>query len=238
METSFNFLSVAQWGPRKNMENTIKWFVDEFKNNKNVGLVLKTGMARNCNLDHVVTEMAIKNTLEVADPNSERKCKVYLLHGDLTSNEMGSIYKNKKIKGLVSATHGEGFGLPIFEAACSGLPVIAPNVTGHVDFLYTEGNKQKFLPVEFTVNEVPESAVWDGIIPRGSRWYFPEESSFRKQMRELYKNHSKHKSTALELSEELKQTHSLEIINKKINTEIMTMIESDLDELDIKVLDS
>ncbi len=39
-DSDFNFLVVSQWGPRKNIENTIKWFVEEFRN-EDVGLVLK-----------------------------------------------------------------------------------------------------------------------------------------------------------------------------------------------------
>ena len=31
LETEFNFLAVAQWSIRKNMDNTVKWFVEEFK---------------------------------------------------------------------------------------------------------------------------------------------------------------------------------------------------------------
>jgi hypothetical protein len=38
LTTDFNFLSVAQFGPRKNLHNTIKWFVEEF-HDENVGLV-------------------------------------------------------------------------------------------------------------------------------------------------------------------------------------------------------
>ena len=39
----FNFLCVSQMGPRKNLENTIKWFVEEFIDQE-VGLVLKSNL--------------------------------------------------------------------------------------------------------------------------------------------------------------------------------------------------
>jgi len=38
LETDFNFLSVAQWGPRKNLENLVKWFIEENFDRENVGL--------------------------------------------------------------------------------------------------------------------------------------------------------------------------------------------------------
>ena len=40
LDTDFNFLTIAQMGPRKNIENTIKWFVEEFIDQE-VGLVIK-----------------------------------------------------------------------------------------------------------------------------------------------------------------------------------------------------
>ena len=47
LTNSFNFLAVAQFGPRKNLKNTIKWFVEEFRN-EDVGLVVKSNIAKNC----------------------------------------------------------------------------------------------------------------------------------------------------------------------------------------------
>ena len=61
---------------------------------------------------------------------------VYVVHGDFTDSQMNQLYNHPKVKAHVSFTHGEGFGLPIFEAAYSGMPVIAPDWSGHVDFLY------------------------------------------------------------------------------------------------------
>ena len=45
LEYDFNFVTVAQWGPRKNMENTIRGFVEEF-HDEEVGLVLKTSISK------------------------------------------------------------------------------------------------------------------------------------------------------------------------------------------------
>ena len=46
----FNFLTVAQFGPRKNVPNTIKWFVEEF-HDEEVGLIVKSNIAKNCIID-------------------------------------------------------------------------------------------------------------------------------------------------------------------------------------------
>ena len=45
LSSEFNFLIISQFGIRKNLTNTIKWFVEEFKN-EDVGLVVKTNLAK------------------------------------------------------------------------------------------------------------------------------------------------------------------------------------------------
>ena len=122
MDYNFNFLLMAQMGPRKNVANTIKWFIEEFKDEE-VGLVVKTNMSKNCLMDREKTFNDFKMLVRSLPP---RKCKVYLLHGDMDDDEIHSLYIHPQIKSLLTLTHGEGFGLPIFEAAYSGLPVIAP----------------------------------------------------------------------------------------------------------------
>ena len=54
----------------------------------------------------------------------------------MRDDELHSLFHHPKIKAFVSLTHGEGFGLPLFEAAYSGMPVLAPDWSGHLDFLY------------------------------------------------------------------------------------------------------
>ena len=60
---------------------------------------------------------------------------IYLIHGDFSDDEMNGIYNHPKVKAHVTFTHGEGFGRPLLEASISQKPVIAPNWSGHTDFL-------------------------------------------------------------------------------------------------------
>ena len=88
LDYDFNFLCVAQWGPRKNLPNTIRWFLEEFKNDK-VGLVCKVNHANNSLLDQESCKNALQQILKEF-PNA--KCKVYLLHGDMTNDEIHNLY--------------------------------------------------------------------------------------------------------------------------------------------------
>ena len=138
---------------------------------------------------------------------TNRKCKVYFLHGDLTDEEMHSLMNHKSINALVSLTHGEGFGLPIFEAAYSGLPVLATDWSGHLDFLYkpTKNKKGKeklrahFAKIDYDLEMIPEHAVWDGVIQKDSMWAYPQQGSYKMKLREVYKDYDRFKSQAKKL---------------------------------------
>ena len=41
LEYDFNFLMVAQYGPRKNLAHAVNWFIEEFHDDE-VGLVFKS----------------------------------------------------------------------------------------------------------------------------------------------------------------------------------------------------
>ena len=182
LEYEHNFLVAAQMGPRKNLQNTIKWFVEEFREEE-VGLVVKCYAAKNCLLDR---EMTMQNLRQLISSLGEKKCKVYLLHGDMTDEEMHSLQTHPKISAFLSLAHGEGFGLPIFEASYSGNPVIATGWSGQLDFLVDEEGKSNFYNVNFDLNQVQPAVVWDGVLIADSMWAYPREQSAKKCMRDCY----------------------------------------------------
>ena len=186
VDTSFNFLTVAQMGPRKDLESTVKWFLQEFET-EDVGLIIKTNVAKNCLLDRKVCLNNLKNIINQAN-TPDRKCKVYLIHGNMTDEEMHSLYIDNNVHALIAIPHGEGFGLPIFEAAYSGLPVISIGWSGQCDFLYDNQTPPKphFYEVGFDIRPVPAEAVWDNVIIKESGWAYAREESAKEQMRSCY----------------------------------------------------
>ena len=113
------------------MENTVKWFTEEFKDD-NVGLILKTAVSASGPIDRQLTVERLKTFTPL---QKRGKCKVYLLHGDLEESEIHSLYNREDVHAYVTATHGEGYGLPIFEASYYGLPIVATNWSAHTEFL-------------------------------------------------------------------------------------------------------
>jgi len=183
LEYDFNFLVMAQFGPRKNLPNTIKLFLEEFYNDE-VGLVIKSNIAKNCLMDREKLFHDIRGFVAGAP---DRKCKIYLLHGDLDDKEVHSLFEHDKIKAFLTLTHGEGFGLPVFEAAYTGVPVIAPGWSGQLDFLVNkQTGKSEFYNVEYDLHPVPEHVVWENVIIKESMWANPREHSAKQKMRECY----------------------------------------------------
>lgn len=178
----FNFLVVSQMGPRKNMDNTIRWFVEEFIDQE-VGLIVKTNLRSNSIIDKEQTEASLKAILA---PYPERKCSVSLLHGDLTEGQMQALYENDKVKAMINISHGEGFGLPLFEAARTALPIITIGWSGQLDFLRHDG-KDYFLKVKHDLKPVQPESVWEGVIQANSEWAYADQGSYKMALRMMYK---------------------------------------------------
>ena len=207
LEHDFNFLTVGTWIPRKNMGNTITWFVQEFFD-QDVGLIVKTSIAKNCLRDREAMKQQLDELLK---EYKDRKCGVYLLHGDLTDEEMHSLYNHSKVKALYSLSHGEGYGLPMFEAAYSGLPVVCPDWGGQTDFLYIEEKGKKkamFNQISYDIKPVQKEAVWPTVIEASSFWCFPKQWHVKKTLRNVYKDYPNALSKAKKLKKYLEKEHA------------------------------
>tara|TARA_Y100000593_G_C4068214_1_gene217842 strand:- start:38 stop:538 length:501 start_codon:yes stop_codon:yes gene_type:complete len=138
--------------------------------------------------------------------------------------EVSALYNHPKIKALIGMSHGEGFGLPLYEAAYNSLPVIAPGWSGQCDFLYKTfpGGKTKalFAEVSYDMAPVQPEAHWEDIIVPESSWCFPHQGSYKMRLRQVRKDYSKWKKKAVELSKYLNMKFSEEEQNRKFVSSI------------------
>lgn len=181
-DTSFNFLAIGQITSRssecdrKNLFIMLKAFCEAFKDNKDVGLVFKTNSGRETKLDRMITVDLVKQVV-----NAVRKGpypKVHVLHGSMKDDEIASLYKHPSIKAFITLTKGEGFGLPILEAAASGVPIIATNWSGHLDFL----KLGRFVKLDFELKQIPKSRIDKNIFVAEAKWAEVTEDDVKKKL--------------------------------------------------------
>jgi ADP-heptose:LPS heptosyltransferase/glycosyltransferase involved in cell wall biosynthesis len=187
--TDKNLLFVGLWGnkggfgeDRKNVSDLIRLFLTECRDRADVGLVLKTSIITNSPEDLFHTKEKIK---QIRSSFPDAKCKIHLVHDHLTDSEMWSLYHHKQIQGFISLTHGEGWGLPLLEAAASGLPVIATDWSGHKDFLRQNFG---FLPLNYELKDIPDCQHWQGVMERGSRWACVDDSEVKRRLKKFFES--------------------------------------------------
>ena len=193
---------------RKNTANAIQWFCEKYKNRKDVGLIVKTNMGTNSTLDYRVTERTFKSLLDKVRPGQYPR--VHLLHGNMTNDELFDLYCDKSLVGLISATRGEGYGLPMIEAAACGLPVMATNWSGHKTFLQ-EGS---WIPLRYNLTQIPQEKVDGRIFMQNSLWADVQETHFKQQLGELFKKRVFYKQQSLKAREKLHLKFSQAAVEK------------------------
>ena len=197
INNDFCFLFVGHWlngnlgEDRKDVGMMLKVFYTMFKNQKNPpALILKTSGAGFSIMDR--NEMMKKINLVKDSMKADKLPNVYLLHGDLSDEEMNQMYNHPKVKAHLTFTHGEGFGRPILEATLSGKPMIAPISTGPADFLH----KEYTVEIPHTMTKVPASAFPKDYGNPEAKWSTVEYGMAGKLMKDVYENYDKYKLKA------------------------------------------
>lgn len=213
-ETTFNFLLFGQitggdaLSDRKNLPFTMKWLFEAFADKPDVGIILKTNMSRYTEADKFLCKQQLTNFLQTI--NKPVNPKLYFLHGEMSEEEVVGLYKHPTVKALVTLTHGEGFGLPILEAAATGVPVIASGWSAHTEFL----NQGKYIKVDTKVGAVPPSRFDGQIWMQGAQWGIADEEDFKKRVLKFYESSATPRQWATDLRQKLVKTYSFAAISK------------------------
>jgi len=216
VKESFNFLYVGHWlqgnlgKDRKDTGMMLKVFLETFKNmKKKPGLIMKTSGATFSVLDRedILNRInVIKESIKGDLPN------IYLVHGDLSDEEMNDLYNHPKVKAHVNFTHGEGFGRPLLEASISQKPVIASNWSGHLDFLH----KDNAVLVGGGLVDVPKESFPDYMHVDGSKWFTVNYQEASARLKDVYVNYKKYTLNAKKLGMVNKSKFSLDAMTKEL----------------------
>jgi hypothetical protein len=218
IDENFAFLFVGHWlqgefgQDRKNVGQTIKIFLETFKNKHNApALVLKTAIHNGSIMDRtdVLNKInTIKNTVK-----AKKLPNIYLIHGELEEKDMNHLYNHPKIKAMVNFTKGEGFGRPLLEFSVFKKPIIASGWSGHVDFL----NREFVSLIEGRLQPIHQSAVVENILIKESSWFEIDPVSSSNKMVDVWNNYKKYEVGSKRQSHFVKSTFSFEKMVEKVS---------------------
>jgi glycosyltransferase involved in cell wall biosynthesis len=225
----FAFLHVGQWTKggygedRKDIGKLIKVFYESFANKKKQpALILKTSGATFSIIDKEDILTKIKE-IKSMFPSDWKLPNVYLLHGNMTREELNNLYNYPKVKAMVSFTHGEGFGRPLLEATMTGLPVVASEWSGQLDFL----DNEKSILITGNLEKIPKSIVWKDILIEESQWFSVNESKAYSSLNYVFENQGEVKRKGESLMYKNREKFTLDKMADKLD-EIMKKHISDI----------
>jgi glycosyltransferase involved in cell wall biosynthesis len=215
VETDFNFLVVGHWlkgvlgQDRKDIGMAIKTFSTVFESlpkNQQPGLIVKTSSAGFSVMDR---EQICEKIDTITNSFGEKCPPIYLLHGDLSENELANLYHHDKVKGMISFTKGEGYGRPLAEFALTGKPIIVSKWSGLTDFLPEENT----VYLEGDLKNVHESAA-DNFLLKESQWFTVNYSKAANAIFDVHKNYKQYSEKSKGLKQNIIKNFSLEKMNE------------------------
>ena len=197
-ERPFRFLMVGKYEIRKSYPEIFRAFAAEFGNNPEVELVMKSDYFKDGN---------IKAQQMIDDLKSHGFENWRLNWGYADIRNIAQMYRTADV--FLSAPRGEAWGLPIIEAAASGLPIISTRYSGHGEFLRTI--QSSVIPVDYDMGAV-DCDEYKGYYPfpdgDWGEWALPRIDSIRTAMRTAYENHKILSKKALKNSQKIRTEFS------------------------------
>lgn len=199
----FTFLASFQWSERKNPYNLIKAFVAAFNGSPDVRLIIKTHVNSNAAASHTAVTKDINTMLAGMQvrkqPDIQVNCKIESLRNIQAITAASHAH--------FSMSHGEGWGLPAWEAALAGKPVIATDWAATAEWL------GKDYPYKVRCNMSPVSGVSRDISPFfdiSMNWAEPHVDDAVDKLRYVVKNYSSAQEIAAKRATELLREYSEE----------------------------
>jgi glycosyltransferase involved in cell wall biosynthesis len=217
IKEQFCYLFVGTWlngdygHDRKNIGYTIKSFLESFKNKQTPpALIIKTSHANASIMDR---EVILKKIDKLRKTVKGKLPNIYLIHGDMTDEEVNDLYNHPKVKVMVNLTKGEGYGRPLLEFTQAKKPIIASGWSGHVDFL----DKEQAVLIGGILENVHPSAANDMLL-KEAQWFKPDDVQVGKAFRETFKHYKNYLENAKKLGSFNKKEFSLEAMTSKLDS--------------------
>jgi len=159
----YKFLYIGTNNYRKNLKLLVDSFIEEFGDNEEVLLIIKTNENKDLGFN--------KNIFFIPEIDEEILPDIY-----------------RSVDCMVLPTKCEGFGLPVLESLLCGTPVITPYHTGIKTFV----EKDDVIPIECKSVEILEKHRAEITMGSGN-WYYIDKDDLKYKMRTVFNNRNTYK---------------------------------------------
>lgn len=200
----FKFFSLFQWIPRKAYDSLLQSYFNEFNENDNVSLIIKTS-SLNYN---VIPSSQILSSITSVKKRFGKKLPVYVNTTGIKYNEVIELYNESNA--FVIPSRAEGYCRPLLEAMASNLPVITTNYGGQTDFV---NNENGYL-IDYDLTNIPQQ-WYSGDFQPHQVWAEPKVEHLQKLMRHVYENYNEAKEKA-KIAKQMTEQYDYRIIAKDL----------------------
>jgi hypothetical protein len=204
---AFVFYSIFEWQDRKSPHEQLLAYLRAFSAQDNTAFVIKTNPG---------AEGAAVLALKEARRQTRSNAKVILCAEAWTEEQIAGLHRRGNC--YVSLHRGEGWGYPLFEAACAGTPVVATSYSGPLEYLDAEHHQL----VRCSLTSVRQTYTY--YHPR-MKWAQPDIDDAVARMRWVYEHRDEARAAAAAAAENARVSYSPEAVGKLAHKRLIDLLE-------------
>lgn len=202
-DQNFQFLSVFDWSLRKGWDVLIRAYLEEFRADENVSLVLKVYKMLHSHAN------PYEDIVRIAQKIGKTKFpQIKIIDHFFTGDELIQLYADSDC--YVMPSRGEGWGRPYMEAMAMGLPTIGTRWSAQVDFMNDENSY--LIDVEKLTAVDPSMPIFYN----GHRWADPSIEHLKQLMRTIFDDQEEAKQVGKKAREHIVSHYSQEKVANRM----------------------
>ncbi len=180
----FDFLSIFEWTYRKGWDVLIKAYIEEFKADEDVRLILRTYQGGGIIGKKAVPIIdQLTNFIVSLGHDPCNIPDIEILDNIVPAELMPGLYKSADT--FILPTRGEGWGIPLTESMLMEVPVIATRWSAQTEFMNDDNS---YLIDVDAILPVSDQQVKDNPLYEGHQWAEPSVQHTKKLMRKAFEN--------------------------------------------------
>lgn len=182
-DDAFVFYTVSEFTNRKNIETLLRAYHSEFAPDEQVHLLIKTtdaGYGPDIQKHIFDTLDKVKRNLRIHKDLSRYK-KELIVCGHISQEDLYFIHNT--CNAFVTASHGEGWCMPCFDAMGFGKTIVAPRHSAFTDYL---SDKNAYLVDCYEDNCYGATDTIPGLYSANDTWFEVPVKNLRRAMRDAY----------------------------------------------------